>query len=118
MKALASFSVSATGSHHGFWEHCTRKPLHVVEIVGVAMPLEAPSRMLVFVVAFDKHGHPHEHAVELRHAELGDFIQAVIDADHARVNAFGPPATPPSAHMKSTAVALAKCIFSDVRLAD
>lgn len=118
MKALASFSVSATGSHHEFWEHCTKKPLHVVEIVGVAMPLETPSRMLVFVVAFDKHDHPHEHAVELWHSELGDFIKAVIDADQARVDAFNPPATPPSAHATSTAVALAKCIFSDLRLID
>jgi hypothetical protein len=118
MKALASFSVSATGSHHEFWEHCTKKSLHFVEVVGVAIPLETPSRMLVFVVAFDKHGHPHEHAVELRHAELGDFIKAVIDADQGRVDAFGPPETPPSAHIRSTAVALAKCIFSDIRLAD
>ena len=118
MRALASFSVSATGRHHEFWEHCTKKPLHFVEIVGVAMPLETPSRMLVFVVAFDKHGHPHEHAVELWHAELGDLIKAVIDADHGRVHAFGLPATPPSAHLTSTAVALAKCIFSDVRLTD
>jgi len=117
MKALASFSVSATGSHQEFWEHCTKKSLHVVEIVGVAMPLEPP-RMLVFVVAFDRHDHPHEHAVELRHAELGDFIKAVIDADHGRVDAFGPPATPPSKHLTATAVALAKCIFSDVRLAE
>lgn len=116
MKALASFSVSAIGRHQQFWEHCTKRPLHVVEIVGVAMPIETPSRMLVFVVAFDRHGQPHEHAVELQHAELGDFIKAVIDADHGRFEAFGPPATPPSAHLTSTAVALARCIFSDVRL--
>jgi hypothetical protein len=117
MKALASFSVSATGRHHQFWEHCTKKSFDFVEIVGVAMPLETSSHVLVFVVAFDKHGHPHEHTVELRHAELGDFIKAVIDADHDRVNAFDPPATPPSKHLTSTAAALAKCIFSDVRLA-
>src|SRR5262245_27602265 len=118
MKALASFSVSATGKHHQFWKQCTKKPLTFVQIVGVAMPLETNSRMLVFVVAFDKQGHPHQHAVELRRAELGDFIKAVMDADHDRVDAFDPPATPPSAHLTSTAVALATCIFSDVRLAD
>ena len=118
MRALASFSVSATGRHHEFWEHCTKKTFDFIELVGVAMPLETPSHMLVFVVAFDKHDHPHPHAVELRHAELGDFIKAVIDADHSRVDAFGPPATPPSAHLTSTAVALAKCIFSDIRLID